>query len=158
MPNYLERTMINRELKWKWKELLRAQKFKKNSTLDNFTPNFLCPLVTFLNFEITTEMEEGGNKQHSFHMLLTSEPQSYHRIWCVTMNGWTNMFSGAKGPIFLCSCHIDLILYIFVPRFTKNSIIQEILKVKLKISLFAILAKQVAIYTLCLVQTSACSK
>lgn len=110
MPNYLERTMINRELKWKWKELLRAQKFKKNSTLDNFTPNFLCPLVTFLNFEITTEMEEGGNKQHSFHMLLTSEPQSYHRIWCVTMNGWTNMFSGAKGPIFLHSCHIDLIL------------------------------------------------
>lgn len=158
MPNYLERRMINRELKWKWKELLRAQKFKKNSSLDNFTPKFLCHLVTFWNFEITTEMEEEGNKQHSFHILFTSEPQSCPWIWCVTMDGRPNIFSGLKGPIFLHNCHIELILYIFVPRFTKNSIIQEIFQVKLNINLFGILAKQVAIYTLCLVQTNACSK
>lgn len=145
-------------MKWKWKELLRAQKFKKNSTLDNFTPKFLCHLLTFWNCEITTEMEKEGNKHNSFHILLTSEPKSYPWICCARMDLWTNIFSGLKGPIFLHSCHIELILYIFVLRFTKNSIIQEIFKIKLQSHLFGVLAKQVDVYTPYLVHSNAYSK
>lgn len=99
--------------------------------------------------------EQSAFIPHTTHFWTTELPL---RIWCAKMDGWKNIFLGLKGPMFLHSWNIKLILYIFVPRFTKNSIIQEIFKIKLNIDLFGILAKQVDIYTLYLVPRNAWSK